>query len=48
MEYTIIWLSLIPLYSCVGIAIYAIGIKNTFMLATAYMYANAIQHIYEQ
>ena len=48
MDYTIIWISLMPMYVCAGLAIYAIGIKNTLLLGGAYVYANAIQHIYQQ
>lgn len=50
MDYTIILLSLMPLYTLVGVAAYAVGIKNVFiasgLFGGAYAYARAIQHIY--
>lgn len=50
MDYTIIMFSLIPLYTYIGLAVYAIGIKNSLivsgLLGGGYIYANAIQHIY--
>ena len=50
MDYTIILISLMPLYTLVGVTVYAMGIKNALvasgLLGGAYAYACAIQHIY--